>query len=166
MDNYSLSWPVPRFLTPKRMGLHGHQKLIGLGRRALEGHHRHFGCHRGLGSVGNLALKLSNLLVALSQRHRDLLTAACSHLHGRLRLLLLVVGPRVTLLPPPLLFALRLRTVHADRFPHPTDKGIACPRIHVGNRPLVRHKWKGRGGAEVYSAVPFFMWQSMACKSQ
>ena len=142
---------MPRFLTPKRKGPRGYQKLI------------------GLGSVGNLALKLNNLLVALSQRHPDLLTAACSHLHGRLRFLLLVVGPRITSLPL-LLFALRLRailrTVHANRLPHPADKEKACSRIYVGNRLLVRHKWKGRGGVEVYLVVPFFMWQSMACKSQ
>ena len=62
---------------------------------------------------------------------------------GRFRLLLLVVGLRVALLPP-LLFALRLRaillTAYGDRLPYPAGKEKACSRFHVGNRLLVRHK--------------------------
>ena len=45
-----------------------------------------------------------------------------------------------------LLFALRLLaillTVHGDRFPYPVGKEKACSRFHVGNRLLVRHKWR------------------------
>ena len=64
---------------------------------------------------------------------------------GRFLPLLLVFGLRVALLPLPLL-ALRLLaiplTVHEDRFPYPAGKEKACSRFHVGNRLLVRHKWR------------------------
>ena len=98
------------------------------------------------GRVGDLALQLGNLLVALGQRRADLLVVGRAYLLGRFRLLLLVFGLRVALLPL-LLLALRLRaillTVHGDRLPYPAGKEKACSRFHVGNRLLVRHKWRG-----------------------
>ncbi len=96
-----------------------------------------------LGRVGYLALQLGDLLVALSKRCANLLVVGRAYLPGRFRLLLLVVGPRVALLPL-LLFVLRLRaillTVHKDRLPYQAGKEKACSRSHVGNRLLVRHK--------------------------
>ena len=85
----------------------------------------------------------SVLLVALGQGRADLLVVGRAYLFGRLRLLLLVVGLRVALLPL-LLLALCLRaillTVHKDRLPYQAGEEIACSRFHVGNRLLVRHK--------------------------
>ena len=96
--------------------------------------------------VGYLTLKLGNLFVALGQRRANLLVVGGAYLLERFRLLLLVVDLRVALLPS-LLLVLRLSaiplTVHGDRLPYPVGKEKACPRFHVENRLLVRHKWRG-----------------------
>ena len=84
----------------------------------------------------------------LGEHRAGLLVVGRAYLPGRFRLLLLVFGLRVSLLPL-LLFALRLRailfTVHEDRFPYPVGKEKACSRFHVGSRLLARHEWKGQG---------------------
>ena len=89
---------------------------------------------------------LCDLGLPLGERRAGLLVVGRAYLPGRFRLLLLVFGLRVALLPL-LLFALRLRaillTVHGGRLPYPAGKEKACSRFHVGNRLLVRHK---RGG--------------------
>ena len=83
----------------------------------------------------------------LGERRAGLLVVGRAYLPGRFRLLLLIFGLRVALLPLPL-FALRLRTilltVHKDRLPYPAGKETACSRFHVGNRLLVCHKWEGK----------------------
>lgn len=88
---------------------------------------------------------LCDLGLPLGERRAGLLVVGRAYLPGRFRLLLLVFGLRVALLPL-LLFALRLRaillTVHGDRFPYPAGKEKACSRFHVGNRLLVCHKWE------------------------
>lgn len=88
---------------------------------------------------------LCDLGLPLGERRAGLLVVGRAYLPGRFRLPLLVFGLRVALLPL-LLFALRLRaillTVHGDRFPYPAGKEKACSRFHVGNRLLVRHKWR------------------------
>ena len=102
----------------------------------------------GLGCLCTLGLQLGGLLVALGERRAGLLVVGGAYLPERFRLLLLVFGLRVSLLPL-LLFALRLRailfTVHEDRFPYPVGKEKACSRFHVGSRLLARHEWKGQG---------------------
>ena len=102
----------------------------------------------GLGCLCNLGLQLGGLLVALGERRAGLLVVGGAYLPERFRLLLLVFGLRVSLLPL-LLVALRLRailfTVHEDRFPYPVGKEKACSRFHVGSRLLARHEWKGQG---------------------
>lgn len=93
---------------------------------------QHLGRLHGLGCLCDLGL-------LLGERRAGLLVVGRAYLPGRFRLLLLVFGLRVALLPL-LLFALRLRTIHGDRFPYPVGKEKACSRFHVGNRLLVRHK--------------------------
>lgn len=65
-----------------------------------------------------------------------------AYLLGRFRLLLLVDGLRVALLP--LLFFLCLcailLTVRGNRLPYPAGKETACPRFHVESRLFVYHK--------------------------
>ena len=99
---------------------------------------QHLGRLHGLGCLCDLGLPLG-------ERRAGLLVVGRAYLPGRFRLLLLIFGLRVALLPL-LLFALRLRaillTVHEDRFPYPAGKEKACSRFHVGNRLLVRHKWR------------------------
>lgn len=101
---------------------------------------QHLGRLHGLGCLCDLGLPLG-------ERRAGLLVVGRAYLPGRFRLLLLVFGLRVALLPL-LLFALRLRaillTVHGDRFPYPAGKEKACSRFHVGNRLLVCHKWEGK----------------------
>ena len=108
---------------------------------------QHLGRLHGLGCLCDLGL-------LLGERRAGLLVVGRAYLPGRFRLLLLVFGLRVALLPL-LLFALRLRTIlptiHGDRFPYPVGKEKACSRFHVGNRLLVRHKWKRRWGLGLIS---------------
>ena len=115
---------------------------------------QHLGRLHGLGCLCDLGLPLGDLLVALGERRAGLLVVGGAYLPERFRLLLLVFGRRVSLLPLPLL-ALRLLaillTVHEDRFPYPAGKEKACSRFHVGNRLLVRHKWRLRRGLRLIS---------------
>ena len=108
---------------------------------------QHLGRLHGLGCLCDQGLPLG-------ERRAGLLVVGLAYLPGRFRLLLLIFGLRVALLPLPLL-ALRLRaillTVHGDRFPYPVGKEKACSRFHVGSRLLVRHKWRLRRGLRLIS---------------
>ena len=96
--------------------------------------------------VGDLALQLGDLLVALGKRRAVFHISRKRACLQRFLLLLLVVAGRLVALLPLLLLALRLRaillTVHGDRLPYPAGKEKAYSRFHVGNRLLVRHKWR------------------------
>lgn len=89
---------------------------------------QHLGRLHGLGCLYDLGLPLG-------ERRAGLLVVGRAYLPGRFRLLLLVFGLRVALLPL-LLFALRLRaillTVHEDRFPYPAGKEKPAPDFTSG----------------------------------
>lgn len=90
---------------------------------------------------------LCDLGLPLGERRAGLLVVGRAYLPGRFRLLLLVFGLRVALLPL-LLFALRLRaillTVHGDRFPYPAGQRKSLLSISRREQAFGASQMEGR----------------------